>query len=1221
MAQPLLTKPREEKAQNQIARRDSLPDATKQSRNLDTIFKLHHTLGNQHLARLIQTNRLRPDGKIVGMRGSPVGGTVNRTANRQHAREANQRENCTSDALDPAEPTLIERGSSLSGGPGRATQIASQMPAGNALSRLCAAASSQAATDDKRDLKEEDDQRPVSPPGRLHSTTAGDPTISRRADGHAPKSGGPAQPTASQPGRTSTVAMPLVGASVGPPQASAPALRADAAPVSTTTPSPTAATGLARSSLSGLVTSLSSMSVATAPTMLNAAGPAVSALGDQLTDKARARSLGTTAPTGLPVGPAPIMPLNPGIPEADDPRPASDADSPGAIGAAEQAGEHQLESGKHAAEPADGDMCVLTLAPTDAPAPIPPLQLEAALPVRGPAPMSAISDQHVSEVLESAYGGWQRAATDGELAKGRDLLNKHDEDVAAQHIDTAGQLRAQNDRESLAQVVVREEARAGIEQDRTTMHVQTTEVIQDYRRSAAAEQAQTQSEIQQAKNDAQQAQAAESNASQPENQDSAWYERAWNAVKSGAQTIGGKIKDAVTKAYQFVKERMTRFFSKVRELVSAGIAKLREIGGHIYQGIRNKLQAALNKINEIARRIGAFAADLMRRLGGVISGLIKRAMSGLLAIVDRITGLWRKVLALAGKVKGYLVMLAKGAMKVVVELIEKTKAVLEKAKGAIQTLIDKAPAKLDEIYQKHIAPRIGGRPVSATVGAAPVASSAQPPSATAQGMTAQRQEAQPALEAAGPDTEETHAEALGRHFHARFEYFRAHWWDVVCDAALEILVPGVAVYRHLPPLWEALKDGWKALMAGQWSQAIDAGLTAGREAMSILSSFIAQASIAVFIVGSVLGTPVVGAAALESIGLATIAIDSAFQLATIDKSLNNLDRRDEDHERLETDYGRVADSSISLMVMLALVLLGAIASKAASSLVRRFPALGRAAEAFKGKVQRGLGLKGKSPAKVTSKLKPLDPLPAEALDLPIRKDLLPREQLAFDKWVADRRAAGVDVDKALKGKTPDQVRRMIKSQLDWVAEQEARHAHNAQWEGDMLDPKMTNGPKRVGSADVWTRWNEKPPAEIDEGIRLNGKTGERIDLFGDDYPGIDGTIGQPPRPLQLKAVPASEDIANIPRVAGKALTNARNSGFSRVEVSIEAPGRTVEQVRDAFARNPTKFTDSTGVTRVRVWCDDGMFEPTSFKPVIPPPRVEHGPENNKDKVPAGAGAD
>jgi hypothetical protein len=33
--------------------------------------------------------------------------------------------------------------------------------------------------------------------------------------------------------------------------------------------------------------------------------------------------------------------------------------------------------------------------------------------------------------------------------------------------------------------------------------------------------------------------------------------------------------------------------------------------------------------------------------------------------------------------------------------------------------------------------------------------------------------------------------------------------------------------------------------------------------------------------------------------------------------------------------------------------------------------------------------------------------------------------------------------------------------------------------------------------------------------------GERLDLFGDDFPGIDGIIGRPPRLLQLKGVPAT----------------------------------------------------------------------------------------------------
>jgi hypothetical protein len=192
---------------------------------------------------------------------------------------------------------------------------------------------------------------------------------------------------------------------------------------------------------------------------------------------------------------------------------------------------------------------------------------------------------------------------------------------------------------------------------------------------------------------------------------------------------------------------------------------------------------------------------------------------------------------------------------------------------------------------------------------------------------------------------------------------------------------------------------------------------------------------------------------------------------------------------------------------------------------------------------------------------------------------------------------------------------MLSKQLDWVADQKARTAYNAQWEGEMLDPKMKNSANP--SKDVETRWNDTPPAEVDQGLRLNAKTGEPIKLFGDDFPGIDGTIGKPPRPLQLKAVPATEGVENIPRVAGDALKKARAHGFSRVEVSIEAPGRTVAEVKAAFKANPTAFTDSTGVSRVRVWCSDGVFEPTSFTPAPPPVHPNLDPNKDKDKVPAG----
>jgi multisubunit Na+/H+ antiporter MnhB subunit len=461
----------------------------------------------------------------------------------------------------------------------------------------------------------------------------------------------------------------------------------------------------------------------------------------------------------------------------------------------------------------------------------------------------------------------------------------------------------------------------------------------------------------------------------------------------------------------------------------------------------------------------------------------------------------------------------------------------------------------------------------------------------------------------------------------RGNYFVEHWWEVVKDALFEILVPGVAIYRHLPKAWDDLMLAWDEWKVGHKSRAIDSILDAAREIMAIFSTFIAQVSIAAFIIGSILGTPIVGVAALAAIGLTVIAIDVSLQAATIAKAIYNLNGGDDDDDdnRLEKDYGRIADSSIAIVIMLVLVLLGAVASKAASALIKRFPALGRAAESLKVKIRQRLRIKPKVPTKITSKMKPIEAMPPDAVGYDaVRSKLSPEYQKALDKFIAERPPnqvkAALDSKKDALGNTDiAKVEAMLKNQVQWVRDQQGIRADNARWEGEMLDPNMKNGPVQQGGKDVWARWTDKPPAEVPQAERLNAKTGERVEVFGDDYPGIDGTIGHPPRPLQLKSVPATEPIPEIPRVAGDALDKANANGFSRIEVSIEAPGRTVKQVQEAFEASKRAFTDSKGVARVRVWCDDGVFEPTSFTPRIAPHPGPDVKDPDKQKVPAGVG--
>jgi hypothetical protein len=291
-------------------------------------------------------------------------------------------------------------------------------------------------------------------------------------------------------------------------------------------------------------------------------------------------------------------------------------------------------------------------------------------------------------------------------------------------------------------------------------------------------------------------------------------------------------------------------------------------------------------------------------------------------------------------------VLYNGAVHALVMLIEAPGKALEYIKDFVAGLVAKAPGKLQEVLAEHLAPRLGG-PADTTASAE---------------MSIQRQK-EPAT--ATEPIPETRWQAVMRHLGVRVRYLKDNWWQVIKDAALEVLVPGVALYRHFPTMIKELGQAFDQLGEGNYSQSFDHLLTTAREAMAIVSSFLAQVSIAAFIIGSIIGTPIVGVAALETIGLAVIAADASIQLLSLGQSIDNLDRP-RSPEQHESDYGLIADSSIALAILLALLALGAITSAAVKALLRRFPGLAAAVESARVRIRARLG-RG---AKVPESLKP-----------------------------------------------------------------------------------------------------------------------------------------------------------------------------------------------------------------------------------------------------------
>src|SRR6185436_12695256 len=87
---------------------------------------------------------------------------------------------------------------------------------------------------------------------------------------------------------------------------------------------------------------------------------------------------------------------------------------------------------------------------------------------------------------------------------------------------------------------------------------------------------------------------------------------------------------------------------------------------------------------------------------------------------------------------------------------------------------------------------------------------------------------------------------------------------------------------------------------------------------------------------------------------------------------------------------------------------------------------------------------------------------------------------------------------------------------------------------------------------------DKPPdqTEIDHAKRVQTAHGEPVTLFGDDvrhetYPAIDGTIGDPPRPLQLKTFGTNPEPYAARAAAMWALEQAQQYGVRGLEVHME----------------------------------------------------------------------
>ena len=190
------------------------------------------------------------------------------------------------------------------------------------------------------------------------------------------------------------------------------------------------------------------------------------------------------------------------------------------------------------------------------------------------------------------------------------------------------------------------------------------------------------------------------------------------------------------------------------------------------------------------------------------------------------------------------------------------------------------------------------------------------------------------------------------------------------------------------------------------------------------------------------------------------------------------------------------------------------------------------------------------------------------------------DKVGFDIWMDELRHGGrrpADPEVVLAARTQDQVERIARDRADafrmreQAAQVQARA--RAHYHDDPLDPDLAitepAGNVILRYEGRAARGGRPTPEEILQGQDVARSTGERVEIFGDtpmgnNYPGIDGVIGVPPRPLSLKRSRGVDQVGYARVHARDALTSAAGAGYSHVEVHVHMDGCTVAEIRAAL---------------------------------------------------------
>jgi hypothetical protein len=433
-----------------------------------------------------------------------------------------------------------------------------------------------------------------------------------------------------------------------------------------------------------------------------------------------------------------------------------------------------------------------------------------------------------------------------------------------------------------------------------------------------------------------------------------------------------RVKGAVSDAFNAIRSAVTAIFDKLRQVVKGIIDAAKRAVHALIEAARNAIvglirafgdfvkglvTVALAAFPEAAAKARAWiddrvaaATDAVDRAAGALERAADAILDGIAKAIDKALDILQSALIKALDVLEKLALLPLQAMEALAKLVEWVAkngkfvqaalrleidgdSVIDGLKQALGSMIAEVPDQAHAKLQQFTASLGGG----ARIAAAPA------PTAASRTTVVQRASAADmAVPAKHQVPAAQHLAGMLRHLDKGLTHLKGHWWDELKKVGWNLLWPWPAVWGDLKGIWQEVKAGFDDAYHLHVSKVIDHLLAIAQKFNSILGNLYGWFFIASVLIGAIIGAffggvgaipgALAGAAFAGEVGEALVAGLIATETAVVVKGVADLAIGNDTAAEDEADYDKIAGSTLTIAITLAMLLLGEIAAKLAKSI-------------------------------------------------------------------------------------------------------------------------------------------------------------------------------------------------------------------------------------------------------------------------------------------------